>query len=100
MSRQFILYTFSSVADPQKSCTYTVHELTPQSLPYIHALPTFPSISNYCGILDGKCPSQVFDHNLVIFSFLYKPVEYSPSVVSLQMSLFLGYLENGGRKLL
>jgi hypothetical protein len=64
-------------------------------------MPTFPRIRNYhCGILDGKCPSQVFDDNLVIFSFLYTPVEYSPLVVSLQTSLFLGYLENGGRKLL
>ena len=60
-----------------------------------------PCISNYnCGILDGKYPSQVFDHQLVIFSFLNKPVENFLSVVSLETPLFLGYLEDGGRKLL
>jgi len=60
-----------------------------------------PCISNHhCGILDGKCLSQVFDHHLAIFSFLNKPVEYFPSVVSLETPLFLGYLEDGGRKLL
>lgn len=60
-----------------------------------------PSIRNHhCGILDGKCLSQVFDHHLAIFGFLNKPVEYFPSVVSLETPLFLGYLEDGGRKLL
>lgn len=60
-----------------------------------------PCISNYhCSVLDGKCPSQVFDHHLVIFSFLNKPVEYFPLVVSLETPLFLGYLEDGGRKLI
>jgi len=51
-----------------------------------------PSISNrYFGILDGKCLSQVFDHHLAVFSFLNKPVEYFPSVVSLETPLFLDY---------
>jgi hypothetical protein len=60
-----------------------------------------PCISNYhCGILDGKCLSRVFDHHLVIFSFLNKPVEYLPSVASLETPLFLGSLEDGSRKLL
>jgi hypothetical protein len=52
------------------------------------------------GILDGKCPSQVFDHHLVVFSFLNKLVESFSPVVSLETPLFLGYLEDGGRKLL
>jgi hypothetical protein len=32
MFRQLIWYTFSSVTDPQKWCTFWGHELTPQSL--------------------------------------------------------------------
>lgn len=53
-----------------------------------------PCISNYyCGILDGKCPSQVSDHHLVIFSFLNNPVEYFTSWYALKHHSFWAALK-------
>ena len=43
----------------------------------------FLCVSSYqLAIPDDECPSKVFDHHLVIFSFLNGPVEHFPSIIS------------------